>query len=62
MVDHALQSPTTVLTIALAHKCDAIVARALTKPHVQSKPEDHILEFLRRTAVQQWAEAQSRSE
>lgn len=62
VVDHALQSPTTVLTIALAHKCDAIVATVLTKPYVQSEPEDQVLEFLRSAAVQQWVERQSGSE
>ena len=61
-VDHPRESPTTVLTIALAHKCDSIVATVLTKPYVQSELEDQVLEFLRSAAVQQWVEAQTGSE
>jgi hypothetical protein len=61
VVDHALRSPTTVLTIALAHESDAIVATVLTKPYVQSELEDQVLEFLRSAAIQRWVEAQSGS-
>jgi hypothetical protein len=58
-VDHPLQSPTTVLTIVLAHKCDAIVATVPTEPGVKSELEGQVLEFLRSAAVQQWVDGQS---
>jgi hypothetical protein len=60
-VDHAVRSPTTVLTMVLAHKCDAIVATVLTEPRVQSELEGQVLEFLRSAAVQQWVDGQSGS-
>jgi hypothetical protein len=50
-----------VLTIALANKCDAIVATIVAAPEVQSG-EEQALAFLRSAAVQDWVEAQSGSE
>ena len=61
-VARTFQSPMPVLTIALANKCDAIVATVVAAPEVQSAEEDQALAFLRSAAVQDWVEGQSGSE
>ncbi len=57
-----LQSPLPVLTIALAHKCDAIVATVRGGPEAESLAEERALELLRTAAVQNWVEAQGGSQ
>jgi hypothetical protein len=59
-VARPLQSVLPVLTIALANKCDAIVATVITGPEARapSAAEAQALEFLRSTAVQHWVDAQ----
>src|SRR6516165_6432656 len=61
-VARPLQSALPVLTIALANKCDAIVATVTAEPQAQSVAEAHALDFLRSPAVQHWVEAQSGSQ
>ena len=61
-VERPLQPVLPVLTIALAHKCDAIVATVITAPQAQSAIEAQALEFLRSAAVQHWVEAQGGAE
>jgi len=61
-VARPLRSALLVLTIALANKCDAIVATVTAEPQAQSVAEAHALDFLRSAAVQQWVEAQSGSQ
>jgi hypothetical protein len=61
-VARPLQSALPVLTIALAHKCDAIVATVIAEPEGQSGIEAPALEFLRSAAVQHWVEAQGGAE
>jgi hypothetical protein len=61
-VERPLQPALPVLTIALAHKCDAIVATVITAPQAQSAIEAQALEFLRSAAVQHWVEAQGGAE
>jgi hypothetical protein len=51
-----------VLTIALASKCDAIVATVIAEPQAQSIVEAQALVFLRSAAVQHWVEAQAGSQ
>jgi hypothetical protein len=61
-VTRPLQSPLPVLTIALAHKCDAIVATVRAEPEAASPLEDQALDLLRSAAVQNWVEAQGGSQ
>jgi hypothetical protein len=61
-VARPLQSALPVLTIALANKCDAIVATVTAEPQAQSVMEVQALDFLRSGAVQHWVEAQGGSE
>lgn len=61
-VARPLQSPIPILTIAMANKCDAIVATVIAEPDAQSVAEFHALDFLRSAAVQHWVEAQGGSE
>ena len=61
-VARPLQSALPVLAIALANKCDAIVATVTAEPQAQSVAEAHALDFLRSAAVQHWVEAQSGSQ
>jgi len=60
-VERPLQSPTAILSIAMANKCDAIVATVVTKADVQSAQEGQALNFLRSAAIQHWVEAQTGS-
>jgi hypothetical protein len=57
-VARPLQSALPVLTIALANKCDAIVATVITEPEAPSAVEAQALDFLRCAAVQHWVDAQ----
>jgi len=57
-VARPLQSALPVLTIALANKCDAIVATVITEPDAPSAVEARALDFLRSAAVQHWVDAQ----
>jgi hypothetical protein len=61
-VERPLQPPLPVLMIALANKCDAIVATVTAKPAVQPIQENEALDFLRTAVVQHWVETQSGSE
>ena len=53
-VARLLQTALPVMTIALAHKCDAIVATLPAEPQAEAQA----LELLRSTAIQHWAESQ----
>jgi hypothetical protein len=57
-----LQPALPVLTIALAHKCDAIVVTLMAEPQTQAAVEARALEFLRSADVQHWVERQGGSE
>ena len=61
-VARPLQSALPVLTIALANKCDAIVATVTAALEAQSVAEPQALDFLRSAAVQHWVEAQRASQ
>jgi len=61
-VERPFQSPIPILAIALANKCDAIVATVTAKPDVQPVQEGVALDFLRTPAVQHWVETQTGSE
>ena len=61
-VDRPLQPALPVLTIALANKCDAIVATVTAEPQAQSVVEAQALDFLGSAAVQRWVEAQAGSQ
>jgi hypothetical protein len=57
-VERPLQPAKTILTIALANKCDAIVATIAAESEIQTFQEANALDFLRSTGIQQWVEAQ----
>lgn len=57
-VERPLQPAKIILTIALANKCDAIVATIATETGTQTVQEANALDFLRSARVQHWAEAQ----
>ena len=61
-VTRPLKAALPVLTIALARKCDAIVATVIAQPDAQPVVEAQALDFLRSAAVQHWAETQGGSE
>ena len=61
-VARQLQSPLPVLAIALAKKCDAIVATVIAEPGAQPVVEAQALDFLRSATVQHWVETQGGSE
>jgi hypothetical protein len=61
-VARPLQSAVPVLAIALANKCDAIVATVMAEPEAQSDVETQALDFLRSAAVQHSADAQRESD
>ncbi len=61
-VARPLQSALPVLTIALANKCDAVVATVTAEPQASSVVEAQALDFLRSSAVQHWVEAQAGSQ
>lgn len=53
-VARPLQTALSVMTIALAHKCDAIVATLPAEPQAEAQA----LELLRSAAIQYWVETQ----
>jgi hypothetical protein len=57
LVERSFQSRLSVLEVALANKCDAIVATVVAEPDLRTAQERVALEFLRSDTVQQWAEA-----
>ena len=57
-VERPLQPAKIILTIALANKCDAIVATMATETGTQTVQEANALDLLRSARVQHWAEAQ----
>jgi hypothetical protein len=61
-VERPLQPDLPVLTIALAHRCDAIVVTLLAEPQAQAAAEAQALEFLRSATVQHWVEHQGGTE
>jgi len=61
-VERPMQAALPVLTIALAHKCDAIVATLMAEPEAQAVVEARALEFLGSAAVQHWVESLGGSE
>jgi hypothetical protein len=56
VVERPFQSPIPILGIALANKCDAVVATVITKPDEQPVQESAALDFLRSDEVQHWVE------
>ncbi len=61
-VTRPLQSAQPVLTIALANKCDAVVATLIAQSQAQPAAEAQALDLLRSTAVQHWVDSQGGSE
>jgi hypothetical protein len=61
-VTRPLQTALPVLSIALAHNCDAIVATVLAEPETEPIAEAQALDFLRSAAIQHSAEAQGGSQ
>lgn len=57
-VERPLQARLPILSIALAHKCDAIVATVQAEPQADSVSEAQALDFLRSATIQDWVEAQ----
>jgi hypothetical protein len=57
LVERPYQSHVSVLAVALANKCDAIVATIVAEPDMQTARERAALEFLRSDIVQHWAQA-----
>jgi hypothetical protein len=60
-VERPLQARLPILSIALAHKCDAIVATVQAQPQADSVAEVEALDFLRSAPIQDWVEAQGGS-
>jgi hypothetical protein len=61
-VERPLQTRLPILSIALAHKCDAIVATVQAEPQQDSLAEVEALDFLRSATIQDWVEAQGGSQ
>ena len=55
-VDRAFRSSMPVFTIALANKCDAVVATVASDQNISFVQEESAVEFLRSEIVQRWAE------
>jgi hypothetical protein len=55
-VERAFRSPLPVLTIALANRCDAVVATLVSDAGASPHREDAAVDFLRSDTVQRWAE------
>ena len=60
-VARPLQPALPIFTIALAHKCDAIVATVAAEADANPVAEAQALNFLRSAAIQHWVEAQGGS-
>ncbi len=56
-VERALRPPVSALAVALANKCDAVVATVVTEPDMEPAHEGAAIEFLETEMVQRWAEA-----
>jgi hypothetical protein len=50
-----------VLTVALANKCDAVVATLVSDADLSPTHEQEALDFLRSETVQRWAEVNTGS-
>ena len=61
-VHDAAPSPMLVLAIALANKCDAVVATVAAGSELSSAQEAAALDFLRDEEVQHWAAANAQSQ
>jgi hypothetical protein len=61
-VHHAFGSSIPVLTIALANKCDAVVATVAAGPDLNTTHETAALVFLRGDQIQRWATANTQSQ
>jgi hypothetical protein len=61
-VHRAFASSMSVLTIALANKCDAVVATVAAGPELTSAQETAALDFLRNDPIQRWAAANTQSQ
>jgi hypothetical protein len=61
-VTRALQPSLSVLTIALANRCDAVVATVAPGSEPTAVQEAAALEFLRTEMVQRWAAANTQSQ
>jgi len=61
-VHDAAPSPMPVLAIALANKCDAVVATVAAGSELSSAQEAAALDFLRDEVVQRWAAANAQSQ
>ncbi len=61
-VHDAAPSPMPVLTIALANKCDAVVATVAAGSELSPAQEAAALDFLRDDRVQRWAAANTQSQ
>jgi hypothetical protein len=57
LVERPYQSRVSVLAVALANKCDAIVATIVAERDMQTAQERAALEFLRSDIVQHWTQA-----
>jgi hypothetical protein len=55
-VKRAFRSSLPVLTIALANKCDAVVATLVSDADLSALEEQEAVDFLRSEAMQRWAE------
>jgi len=55
-VKRAFRSSLPVLTIALANKCDAVVATLVSDADLSALQEQQAVDFLRSETVQRWAE------
>ena len=55
-VERAFRSSLPVLTIALANKCNAVVATLVSDNQVSSVEEGQAIDFLRSEPLQRWAE------
>jgi hypothetical protein len=61
-VRHTFGPSIPVLTIALANKCDAVVATVAAGPGLTSAQETVAIDFLRGEQIQRWAAANTQSQ
>ena len=60
-VERAFRSALPVLTVALANRCDAVVATVISDSDVLPKQEQTAVDFLRSDLVQRWADTNTGS-
>jgi hypothetical protein len=60
--ERPFRSPIRVLGIALANRCDAVIATVVAKSDELALEEGEALDFLRNDAVQHWAETNTGAE